>query len=59
MQEIKCVCKCGKKATVNGRFINGSLDLGGEEVVIGGDETYESMCYDCYLKYKMQGDTSL
>jgi len=59
MQEIKCVCKCGKKATVNGRFINGKLDLGGEEVVIGGDETYESMCYDCYLKYKMQGDTSL
>ena len=24
----------------------------GEEVVIGGDETYEAMCYDCFKKLK-------
>ncbi len=54
IQEVKCVCKCGKKATINGRFVNGELVTGGEEVSIGGDESYEAMCYDCYLKHKQK-----
>ena len=52
LQEIKCVCRCGKKATVNGRFIDGKITTNGDEISIGGDETYEAMCYDCYLKHK-------
>jgi len=54
LQEIKCVCRCGKKATINGRFVDGKLVTNGEEVSIGGDESYEAMCYDCYLKYKQK-----
>lgn len=54
LQEIKCVCKCGKKATINGRFINGKIVTSGDEIAIGGDESYEAMCYDCYLKYKQK-----
>ncbi len=52
LQEIKCVCRCGKKATINGRFIDGKITTNGDEISIGGDETYEAMCYDCYLKHK-------
>ncbi len=50
--EIKSVCKCGKKANVNARFINGKLTLTGDEIMIGGDETYESLCFSCYEKLK-------
>lgn len=52
LQEIKCVCRCGKKATINGRFVDGKITTNGDEISIGGDETYEAMCYDCYLKHK-------
>jgi thymidine kinase len=48
--EIKSVCKCGRKATINVRFNNGKIVTDGEEVVIGGDETYEGVCYCCYKK---------
>lgn len=50
LKEIKCVCRCGRKATVNVRYINGKIVTEGEEILICGDETYESMCYTCYTK---------
>lgn len=48
IKEIKSVCKCGKKATVNARFLNGKIATSGKETLIGGDESYEGMCYTCY-----------
>ena len=58
LMEIKAVCECGKKATVNARFINGKLTLDGDEVLIGGDESYKAMCYNCYnsLKKEIQNE---
>ena len=58
LMEIKAVCECGKKATVNARFINGKLTLNGDEVLIGGDESYKAMCYNCYnsLKKEIQNE---
>lgn len=50
LMEIKSVCKCGRKANVNARFVDGKITLTGDEVVIGGDETYESMCFACFVK---------
>ncbi len=50
ISEIKSVCKCGKKATVNARIINGKISKDGDEVLIGGDESYEGMCYSCFIK---------
>lgn len=50
VEEIKSVCKCGSKATVNARRINGKVTKEGQEVLIGAEETYESMCYWCYTK---------
>ncbi len=50
IQEIKTVCRCGKKATINARICNGKVVCEGEQVQIGGDEMYESMCYNCWVE---------
>lgn len=54
LMEIKSVCRCGRKATVNARFVNGEIQLDGDEVVIGGDDRYEGICYNCYRKLKTE-----
>ncbi|MBE5746540.1 MAG: thymidine kinase [Clostridiales bacterium] len=50
LQEIKSVCKCGKKANINARFINGKLVTEGAEIMVGAEESYESLCFNCYNK---------
>ena len=50
LEEIKSVCKCGNKATVNARIVNGKITNEGNEILIGAEESYESMCYWCYKK---------
>lgn len=44
IEELKTICWCGKKATVNARIINGSVQYDGPQVLIGGNETYTSLC---------------
>ncbi len=47
--EIKSVCRCGRKATVNARFDdNGVIITEGAQVCIGGNDRYEGVCYKCY-----------
>ena len=49
--EIKSICRCGRKATVNVRFdAEGNIITKGDQVFIGGNDFYEGMCYKCYLK---------
>lgn len=49
--EIKSVCRCGRKASVNARFDdNGNIITEGAQVCIGGNDRYEGMCYKCYKK---------
>lgn len=50
MTEIKSVCKCGAKSSVNARYVNGKVVTSGVEVLIGGNESYENMCYWCWRK---------
>ena len=52
IEEMKTICECGKKATINARFVNGKLVNTGEQVAIDGfdDVTYKSMCPKCYFK---------
>lgn len=52
IQEIKSVCKCGRKATVNAKIRNEKIVLDGPEIEIGAEEKYESFCYTCYSKLK-------
>lgn len=51
MQEIKTVCECGRKATINARMdATGHVVTSGEQIAIGGNELYKSMCYTCWKK---------
>ena len=54
LMEIKTICSCGKKATINARFIDGKLCTDGDEILIGGDETYKAICYQCYTELKKE-----
>lgn len=49
--EIKTICSCGRKATVNVRMdTNGRIITKGEQILIGGNDTYTPMCYQCYME---------
>ena len=51
LEELKTICRCGRKAMFNGRRINGEFIFDGEQVAIDGEEvTYESLCATCYLE---------
>lgn len=50
LQEVKTICDCGRKASVNARLINGKITTKGAEILIGAEESYESMCYLCFRK---------
>ena len=53
--EIKTICECGRKATVNARIApDGSVITEGEQVMLGGDESYVTMCHRCWQK-KIKG----
>ncbi len=51
LAEIKSVCKCGRKAIINARIVDGKVATEGEEVYIG-DQCYEGMCFECFIKRK-------
>ena len=51
LEELKTICRCGRKAMFNGRKKNGVFIFDGDQVAIDGDEvTYESLCPNCYLE---------
>lgn len=50
IEEIKTICECGKKATINMRMINGVPTTTGSQVLIGGNDSYKSVCRKCYKK---------
>ena len=53
ISEIKTVCKCGNKAIINAKVLNGKIVKSGNEIDIGGDEKYISICYNCWLNDKV------
>lgn len=56
IEELKTICRCGKKAMFNGRKINNKYIFEGSQVAIDGasDITYESLCGDCYYSEKQK-----
>ena len=51
IQEIKTICDCGAKATVNARIdAAGYIITQGEQVVLGGNDSYIAMCHKCYVR---------
>ena len=50
IEEIKTMCDCGSKATVNARINDGYIVTEGAQVVLGGNDSYIAMCHKCYLR---------
>ena len=49
--EIKTVCQCGRKATVNARIDgSGRIVTEGDQVFLGGNDSYVAMCHKCWKK---------
>ena len=47
--EIKTVCACGRKATVNARIDRqGRIVTQGSQVLLGGNDSYVAMCHKCW-----------
>jgi len=44
IEELKTICWCGKKATINARLLDGHVQTEGPQVQIGGNETYTALC---------------
>lgn len=44
IEEVKTVCWCGRKATYNARIHNGKVVKTGEQILLGGNESYVSLC---------------
>ena len=50
IQEIKTICDCAAKATVNARISNGYVVTEGAQVMLGGNDAYIAMCHRCYKR---------
>jgi len=50
LEELKTICRCGRKAVFNARKVDGQFVFDGSQVAIDGVHvTYESLCANCYL----------
>ena len=56
LEELKTICRCGRKAIFNARTLDGVFVFDGDQVAIDattgeqGDVSYESLCGQCYLE---------
>ncbi|MFF1877313.1 thymidine kinase [Leifsonia sp. NPDC058230] len=51
LEELKTICRCGRKAIFNARKIDGIFVFDGDQVAIdGASVSYESLCGACYLQ---------
>lgn len=48
IEEIKTICWCGRKATMVARIVDGKFVKTGEQIVIGGNDMYVSLCRKHY-----------
>ena len=55
LQELKTICRCGKKAVLNARKKAGQFIFHGNQVAIDGeaDIEYESLCASCYHTFQV------
>ncbi|MGK2854366.1 MAG: thymidine kinase, partial [Microbacteriaceae bacterium] len=50
IEELKTICRCGRKAIFNARRVGEAFIFDGAQVAIDGESvTYESLCGECYL----------
>ena len=51
LEELKTICRCGRKAIFNARTVDGRFVFHGDQVAIdGADVGYQALCAVCYLR---------
>ena len=48
IEEIKTICWCGRKATMVARIVDGQFVKQGQQIVVGGNDMYVSLCRKHY-----------
>ena len=56
IEEVKTICWCGKKAVCNARVLDGKVAREGEQIVLGGSESYVSLCRRHWAQGKLGPD---
>lgn len=56
IEEVKTICWCGKKAIWNARFDENGIIKEGEQVVLGANEKYTSLCRKHWREGKLGPD---
>ena len=59
IEQIPTVCWCGKKAHMNARVIGGKMVREGEQVFIGGNESYIALCRKHYMQGQFRPDPDI
>ena len=54
IEEVKTICWCGRKATCNARFNENGMIRSGEQVFMGGNESYTALCRKHYMEGKLR-----
>ncbi len=57
IEEIKTICDCGRKATINCRFLDDKLVTDGPDILIDNGKTkieYRALCQNCYHRLKKE-----
>lgn len=58
IEELKTICEFGDKASMNMRLLNGEPIFQGEQVQIGGNESYLPVCRKYFKKQKQKQKTN-
>lgn len=53
IEEIKTICWCGRKATMVARVVDGKFVKTGDQIVVGGNNMYVSLCRKHYNDGRM------
>jgi len=48
LEELKNICSCGRKATMNPRFVDGRRIFSGDQIAVEGRVEYSPMCARCF-----------
>ena len=59
IEELKTICEFGDKATMNLRVIDGEPTFEGEQVSIGGNESYLPVCRKYYKQQLLKKDKTI
>lgn len=56
IEEVKTICWCGRKATMVARVVDGKIMSEGDQIMVGGNDMYVSLCRKHYNDRRLGPD---